>query len=139
NISTLLIDPSNPSIIYAGTGESFAGPLGRRGAGIFKSIDGGATWAQLASTSGSPFYYVNDLVMSPAASQRLYAATDAGVWRTSDGGASWTKILDQAYCVDLAIRTDVSADYLFAACNTGSIVLRNENAAGSGTWASVLT
>ncbi|MBI3759155.1 MAG: hypothetical protein HY269_05305 [Deltaproteobacteria bacterium] len=67
---------------------------GRRGAGIFKTTDGGATWTRLQSTSAEDFYYVNDLVISPTNSQRLYAATGTGVFRSLDGGASWTHILN---------------------------------------------
>src|SRR3990172_7394974 len=48
NISTMVMQPGNPNIMYAGTGESFvAGPFG---AGVFKSTDSGNTWTQLPTT-----------------------------------------------------------------------------------------
>ncbi len=42
-VASLAIDSSNPNIIYAGTGESIASD-GFRGAGVFKTIDGGTNW-----------------------------------------------------------------------------------------------
>ena len=48
-----------PNVLYAGTGEGFFNSDAIRGAGIFKTTDGGATWAQLAATANSNFYYVN--------------------------------------------------------------------------------
>ena len=47
-IGALVIDPVNPNVMYAGTGESFAG---LPGIGVFKSVDGGVTWAILQATN----------------------------------------------------------------------------------------
>jgi hypothetical protein len=38
--------------------------------------------------------YVNDIVISPADSQRVYAATRTGVWRSLDGDVTWSRLLD---------------------------------------------
>ena len=57
--------------------------------GIFRTTDGGATWTQLTATGTSDFYYVNDLVISNANPQRLYAGTRTGVWRSLNGGAAY--------------------------------------------------
>jgi uncharacterized protein (TIGR03437 family) len=156
-VSSLLLDPTNPNTLYVGTGEGFSafdedtvGDL--RGAGIFKSTDAGATFTRLASTTtGSDFYFVNDLVASPSNNQRLYAATRSGVWRTTDGGAMWTRVLNPLNedgdpvtggCLDLAIRTDkMDADVLFAACGTfeQGQIYRTTNGAGSEAWQQVLS
>src|SRR5262249_597 len=79
-----------------------------RGAGIFKSADGGATWSRLATTATPDFYYVNDIVVSPNNGRRVYAATRSGVWRSVDGGLNWARALDPVVtggCLDLVIRT----------------------------------
>lgn len=109
-VSTMVINPNSPTIMYAGTGESFAAgnpdglgftPDGLRGLGVFQSIDGGITWNQLASTNPAaaavcpaagpacPWSYVNRLAISPDGGTIL-ASTIAGVWRSIDGGATWT-------------------------------------------------
>jgi len=89
-VSTLIIDPANPDILYAGTGEGFFNGDGIRGAGIYKTIDGGTTWSQLANTANSNFHYVNRLAISPDSSTIL-AATRTGIWRSLDAGATWTE------------------------------------------------
>ena len=140
----MAIDPKNPQVLYAGTGEGFFNLGSLRGAGIFKTSDGGLSWQQLAGTKTPDFYYVNDLIVSPVNSQRLYAATDTGVWRSLDAGATWMRTLDPALesgCLDLVIRTDQATDYVFAACGTfeQAAVYRNTNAAGAGNWEKILS
>ncbi len=90
-ISSLVMDPTNSNVMYAGTGEGFFNSDGIRGAGVFKSSDGGVTWNQLASTATSNFLYVNRLAISPNGAAML-AATSTGLFRSTDGGASWTSV-----------------------------------------------
>ncbi|MDB5051101.1 MAG: hypothetical protein JWO30_4172 [Fibrobacteres bacterium] len=92
-IGALIMDRNNPNILYAGTGESYPGD-GLRGAGIFKTTDGGVTWNQLFSTANSNFYYTNRLAISPVNSQILLAATQTGIYRSTDGGVNWTLVLN---------------------------------------------
>src|SRR5438094_791741 len=112
-------DDGDDPVLYAGTGEMFAGD-GLRGAGIFKTTDAGATWTQLASTRSSDFFYVPRIVVSPNNSARVYAANLSGIWRSLDGGGTWQNILPMpgngSACHELVIRTDMPDDYLFAAC-----------------------
>ena len=111
-VSSLIIDPTNPNIMYAGTGESFAAsfsregeqfaPDGLRGDGIFKTTDGGTSWIQLPRTRTSdptvcssggpvcPWSYVNRIAISPDGST-LLAATINGLHRSTDGGVSWVR------------------------------------------------
>ncbi|MCB9846056.1 MAG: hypothetical protein H6811_08735 [Phycisphaeraceae bacterium] len=138
-VCALAIDPTNPDVIYAGTGEGYyASPFGlthpvfARGLGIFKSVDAGATWTHLQGTiSDVPegaFSYVNKIVISPTDPSRIYAATRFGVWRSLDAGETWSAVLrNPRYmqgqpaslgcitgCTDLAIRSDRDPDVLFA-------------------------
>jgi photosystem II stability/assembly factor-like uncharacterized protein len=98
-VSNMIIDPGDPDVLYAGTGEGFAGD-GIRGAGIFKTTDGGTTWNQLASTANSDFYYVNRLSLSPDR-KTILAATRTGIWRSTDGGANWTHSLIDSEVLDI--------------------------------------
>jgi len=142
-VNSMAIDPVNPNVVYAGTGEGYFNPDSVRGAGIFKSTDAGANWSHLAATNTEDFYYVNDIVISPNDNQRIYAGTDTGVWRSTNAGATWTLVLDPGVlggCLDLAIRTDQPTDYLLASCGTFDFasVYRNTNAGGAGSWTQVL-
>ena len=79
DIRALAINPVIPSTLYAGTS-----------AGVFKSIDSGATWA--AANTGLPPYYrtVYAIAINPATPSTLYAGTGYGVFRSTDSGSTWT-------------------------------------------------
>ncbi|MEA2560709.1 MAG: hypothetical protein QOH06_2213 [Acidobacteriota bacterium] len=144
-IGSLAMDPSNSNIVYAGTGEGFFNEDAVRGAGIFKTTDGGITWERLASTANPFFFYVNDIVVSRHDPRRVYAATRTGVWRSKDRGRTWSRVLSpKVYggCLDLAIRTDRKSDSLLAACGTRkgtSAVWANDAAERRGGWEKVLS
>ena len=54
------------------------------------TVDGGTTWAQLAATATSEFYFVNNIAVVPSAPSHLYAATNTGLWKSVDGGNTWS-------------------------------------------------
>ena len=147
-ITTMAFDPTDSTILYAGTGEDFFNLGGIRGSGIFSSTDAGISWNQLPSTAGNDdFYYVSDIVVSPNNPKHLYAATRTGIWRSTDGGTFWTDVLthsgDSSYCVELAIRTDtVTQDTLLASCGNhgqgGDAAVYRSTDSGQ-TWQQVLT
>lgn len=142
-VNTLVMDPKNPNVLFAGTGEGYFNLDQVRGAGIFRSADGGASWQHLAGTRNASFHFVNDLVISPKVSSRIYAATGTGVWRSTNNGSTWTRILNPQVnggCLDLAIRTDQATDFLFASCGTfaQATVYRSIKAEANGSWAMVL-
>jgi photosystem II stability/assembly factor-like uncharacterized protein len=142
-VNSMVLDPRNSNTIYAGTGEGYFSIDGVRGAGILKSTDGGETWAQMPSTNSSDFYFVQKIVISRGASQRIYAATRTGVFRSTDAGATWSKVLDGTTvngCMDLAIQTDRSLANVFAACGTftqAAIYRALDTGAPTQTWTSV--
>ncbi|MFL6333274.1 MAG: WD40/YVTN/BNR-like repeat-containing protein [Pyrinomonadaceae bacterium] len=91
-VSCMVMDPTNPDVIYAGTGEGFSNVDALRGAGIFQTTDG-VTWKQLSATTAPPFQAVNRLAMSKDG-KVLLAATLEGVLRSEDGPRQvWTKTL----------------------------------------------
>lgn len=105
-VTCIAFDPNNSLIAYVGTGEGWnQGYSGSRGAGIWKTTDGGSTWSQIISTTG--FYWVNDLVVrNESSTSVIYAAVDgfhyggifsgtasAGLQRSINGGTSWSQVL----------------------------------------------
>jgi photosystem II stability/assembly factor-like uncharacterized protein len=102
--SDLIIDPTNPNILYAGFWEVYRKPWtlesGGSGSGIFKSTDGGDTWAEITRNPGLPKGMIGivGITVSPANSDRLWAiveAEDGGVFRSDNGGQTWTKTNEQ--------------------------------------------
>jgi len=97
NVSTLVLDPTDSNTLYAGTGEGFYNLDGLRGAGVFRSADGGMTWSQLSSTSGPQFVYVNRLAISGDGNTLLAAvrngdATAMGLARSVDKGTTFSDV-----------------------------------------------
>lgn len=90
-ITSIAYNPSNTQTFYVGTGEGFYNVDAVRGAGIWKSTDGGTTWSQLSSTDVSNFHYVQKVAVTSAGT--VLAATRIGLFRSTDGGSSWTQIL----------------------------------------------
>ena len=90
-ISSIAADPSNPLIMYAGTGEGYFNLDAMAGAGIYKSVNGGNTWTQLAATNNNNFVFVFKVAVNAAGV--VLAATSTGLRRSADGGATWTKVL----------------------------------------------
>ena len=96
------IDPSNPAIVYATLWEERQGPWENAqwrgtGGGIYKSIDGGATWTQL--TNGLPqngAITQANLAIAPSNPKRVYAAVAVNAatsfYRSDDSGETWTQI-----------------------------------------------
>ena len=100
--SDVLVDPSNPQVVYAALWESREGPWengvfnGGNG-GIFKSTDGGKTWRQLSK--GLPGNIVQaNIAIAPSAPKTLFAAvrtkTIAKLYRSDDGGETWCGTTD---------------------------------------------
>ena len=100
----LILDPSNPNVIYAGFWEVYRRPWtlesGGPGGGIFKSVDGGDTWTELTRNPGLPRGMVGKIgiTVSPANPDRVWAiveAEDGGVFRSENAGRTWTRINDE--------------------------------------------
>ncbi len=99
SIGALAVAPSDPKVIYAGTGESDIRGDVITGDGIYKSTDGGKSWhyAGLRDT-----HTTSAIVVDPRNPEVVYAASmghvfksnsDRGVFKSTDGGKTWTKVL----------------------------------------------
>jgi photosystem II stability/assembly factor-like uncharacterized protein len=86
-VSSLAVDPTNPAVIYAGTGTG-QDTRGWPGIGILKTEDSGAVWKSLSSTQRREFFWLNRLAVS-ADGKVLLAATPLGIQRSTNGGKSW--------------------------------------------------
>lgn len=112
SIGALAVAPSNPNVIYAGTGESDWRSDLSTGGGIYKSTDAGKTW-KLVGLQDSK--HIGRIVVHPKNPDIAYVAAmghaygpneERGVYVTRDGGASWSRSLykgPELCAVDLAM------------------------------------
>ncbi len=105
-VTCIAYDPNNNNIMYVGTGEGFTanGPSSSRGAGVWRTLDGGNSWSQLDATKDD-FYYVSDVVVrNNAGVSELYVGVlrrydnnafhgVQGLYRSLDSGASFAQVL----------------------------------------------
>ncbi len=91
-IGSMAITPTNPDVLYAGTGESFQG---FSGIGMYKSVDAGLTWTFLNNTStniSADWVYTNRIAVNNANASIVIAANNGGLYRSTDAGATWTRV-----------------------------------------------
>lgn len=95
-VGAVAADPLNANIMYAGTGEGRSNDAALRGHGMFKSGDGGLSWAVLPltdpATVGENWSHINDIAISSA--RVMLAATSDNhyngfIYRSVDGGQTW--------------------------------------------------
>jgi photosystem II stability/assembly factor-like uncharacterized protein len=102
SIGAIAVAPSNPNIVYVGTGEPDIRSQHSYGIGMFKSTDAGKTWTHIG-LEGT--HQIGRVAVDPANPNRVYVAAlgnvyapnpERGLYRSTDGGASWKKILFKA-------------------------------------------
>ncbi len=104
-LTTIAYDPTNTQTFYVGTGEGYFNADAIRGAGIWKSTNGGASWTQLPSTANnSDFFFVQKVAVT--SSGTVLATTHTGLYRSTNGGSSWTQVLDGGRFADIEIASN---------------------------------
>jgi photosystem II stability/assembly factor-like uncharacterized protein len=111
SVGALAVAPSDPNILYVGSGEGLHRPDLSVGDGIYKSIDAGRTWRHLGLSDGRQ---IPAVLVDPKDPNRVFAAVlghpygpnaERGVFRSLDGGRSWQKVLykdEDTGAIDLA-------------------------------------
>ena len=90
-VCALAQDPSNPQIIYFGTGEGYPNADAIRGAGIWKSVDGGNNWDVLPASLNASFYFCTKFVVT--SNGDFYAGTKGGLYKSTNQGNSFSKVV----------------------------------------------
>jgi photosystem II stability/assembly factor-like uncharacterized protein len=99
SIGALALAPSNPNIIYVGSGENNIYSDITYGNGVYKSLDGGATWQHLGLEDTRHIARIlvdprnPDVVLVAAMGHSFGPNEDRGVFRSTDGGRTWKKVL----------------------------------------------
>jgi photosystem II stability/assembly factor-like uncharacterized protein len=99
SIGAIAVAPSDPNVIYVGSGEGLQRPDLSVGDGMYKSVDGGKTWRHLGLRDGQQ---IPAILVDPRNPNRLFVAVlghpygpnaERGVFRSMDGGQTWEKVL----------------------------------------------
>lgn len=108
---SIAVAPSDPNVVYVGTGEANIRGNVAPGAGIFRSVDAGKTWSHVWKQVGQ----IGAMAVHPQNADIAFAAvlghafgpnSERGVYRTLDGGKTWQRVLhvnDQTGCSDVCI------------------------------------
>lgn len=135
SISTMVVDPANPDVMYIGTGEASQGFVG---VGVFKSTDNALTFRHLAPTNpdaNSDWLFVNRLAIHPTRPSILLAGVTGAdfitgaIYRSVDGGETWAKA-SAMKTLDLAFEPS-NPDNVLAGLDDGSIAYSRDAGA---TW-----
>jgi photosystem II stability/assembly factor-like uncharacterized protein len=123
HIGDVALAPSNPDIVWLGTGDAFCSVRSHAGDGVYKSTDGGRTWKNMGLHET---HHIARIVIHPKNPDIVYVAAlghlysfneERGVFKTTDGGQTWQKVLyinDRVGAVDLVINPQ-NPDILYAA------------------------
>jgi photosystem II stability/assembly factor-like uncharacterized protein len=140
-IGAIAFDPTASNNVYAGSGEGNS-EYAVLGAGVYKSTDGGTTWAVAGSAllTGVGFF---DLVVDPASPSVLYGATTKGFYKSTNAGASWS-LKRPGTCWDISVHPNGGSVELLIACDQGVLISTNSGnsfnqvsvpGAPAGDWA----
>ena len=138
SIGDITFAPSNPSVMYVGTGDPNISGSPHPGNGVYKSTDGGASWTHVGLSDAC---IISQVVVHPTNSEIVYASAmgipfvptpDRGVYRSMNGGDSWELVHfvnDQTGAIDLIMHPD-EPNRLF--CATWTRVRNNQESIISG-------
>jgi photosystem II stability/assembly factor-like uncharacterized protein len=123
SMGAVAVSPSNPSVVWAGTGEADNRQSSSWGDGIYASLDGGMTWTKKGLEETR---HIGRIVVHPNDPNTVYVAavghlwgpnSERGVYKTTDGGKTWAKVLykdENTGAIDLAMDPK-NPNVLFAA------------------------
>jgi photosystem II stability/assembly factor-like uncharacterized protein len=146
SIGALAVAPSNPKVIYVGSGEADMRSDISYGNGMYKSADGGKTWSRIGLEDSRQ---IAKILVNPKDADLVYVAAlghgygpnpERGVFRSRDGGKTWKKVLgkdDDTGGVDLAFDPKDSKTILAALWQTRRPpwnVYPSSNGPGSGLY-----
>jgi len=100
SIGSVALDPSNPEVVWVGTGENVSGRHVGWGDGVYRSRDGGRTWRRVGLGTSQ---HIGKILVDPRDGNVVYVAAegplwsaggDRGVFKTTDGGDTWRAVLE---------------------------------------------
>ncbi|MDZ7626561.1 MAG: hypothetical protein U5J96_19195 [Ignavibacteriaceae bacterium] len=93
SMGAIAIDPTNPDIVYAGTGEATYSGASYYGRGLLKSTDAGATWQHITSGLPTSSYFSRIKIRPNHPNELLAALGNAGLYKSTNYGVNWTTLI----------------------------------------------
>ncbi len=100
SVGCVTVDPSNPETIWVGTGENVSGRHVGYGDGVYRSLNGGKTWANMGLGASE---HIGKILVDPRDSNVVYVAAEGPLWasggerglfKTTDAGKTWNLVLE---------------------------------------------
>jgi photosystem II stability/assembly factor-like uncharacterized protein len=122
SIGDVDVAPSNPDILWVGTGEAFNARSSYAGNGIWKSTDAGETWEHMGLSDS---HHIAEIIIDPSNPDVVWVAvmghlysenSERGIYKTTDSGKSWNRVLyvdDATGFIDLALNPS-NTDIMYA-------------------------
>lgn len=129
-VSAIAITPSNPSVMYFGSGDRDASDAA--GFGVFKSSNGGSSWA--SSNTGMGNRTVSRLIIDPNNANILLAACNGGIYRSVNAGSTWTQTFSGGFFKDIVFKPG-NSNYVYAS-NGGQFYRSTDNGIN---WTNITT
>ena len=122
SIGCVTIDPNNTNIVWVGTGENNNQRSVNYGDGVYKSVDGGASWTNMGLKTSE---HIGKIIVHPDSSNVVYVAAigplwskggERGLYKTTDGGKTWNAVLtvDEHTGVNDVVMDPNNPDVLYA-------------------------
>jgi hypothetical protein len=123
SIGDVALAPSNPDVVWVGTGEAYNARSSHSGDGVYKSLDSGKTWKNMGLRDS---HHISRILVHPKNPDIVYVAAmghlfsrneERGVFKTTDGGDTWQKVLyvnDKVSVIDIVINNS-NPNILYAA------------------------
>ena len=146
SIGDVAVDPSNPDVLWVGTGEANNQRSSYWGDGVYKSTDGGETWKHVGLGDS---HHIGRIVVDPENPDHVFVAVlghlytpneERGLYRTTDGGETWSRVLrvsEDVGVVDVAMDpSDAKLVYAASYERRRRAWDFDGNGPGSGIWRS---
>ncbi|MBM3295164.1 MAG: hypothetical protein FJY82_11675, partial [Candidatus Aminicenantes bacterium] len=141
SVGHMALAPSNPDIVWVGSGDAASGRIPLRGFGVWKSTDAGKTWTHMGLTETR---HIGQVAVHPRDPNTVYVAAvgyhfsfnpERGLYKTTDGGKTWAKVLfisDKVGVVNVVINPQ-NPDVVYAATYDKSRIPWNFDEGGPET------
>jgi len=124
-VGVIAVDPQNPNIVYAGTESG-----GWGASGLWKSMDGGASWQNFTGTGTDEVYA---LLIDPRSPGTIYYSDGSSLHDSTDGGMTWTATMLPDTCFDTLVMDPQDSSTLYCGGVNDAKVFRSADAGVSWT------